>query len=815
VRKPQTGTRAPAGLGGRAALLFLSVLLMASVPSVGQEAVIDELRVEGNDFISDEAFLALTSISVGDPFDVKRVRGEFRKVWNSGLFENLRIEAEPGTRGGVTLIFVVEEKPRVDSVRYEKTEALAPRKITEALEQNGLSIRSGEPVDEAKISQNVKLIEELLSREGYTDATVEVVREDVSRHRVSLFFSIDPGLRSRIKEIHFEGNTVMKDGRLRKIMKETSEHWVGSLFTSHDVYYPTRLQGDLESIVAEYKKKGYLDIRIGEPRLDDLGKSEKKERRWVSLTIPINEGPLYTLGDVKFSGNEVFSSPELRILVPVQPGEMVNDSLVQLGRSRIENVYGDAGYIFVSAPHIYERRQDQEGVADLVYRINEDRKFFVNRIDFEGNVKTKDAVLRREMRLMEGDVFRRRDFNLSLRKIAQLGTFQLDPDTPTVEKVSPTSDRVNVTIRGEEVSRNELQFGGGYSGLDGFFATASFSSRNFLGRGESLSASVQLGGRSQRGSIQYVIPYVFHSRNTLGFSLFIRDLEYTDFNRKGQGGQVWMQFPFHNFSLWSLLYRYEDNEVTADDDIAGVVANDVVTGSITPAYLLDSRNNPFKPTVGNRLRASMEVASEALGGDINFYKPIVASSWRFGQKQVPGRTRPSPYFAVNIEAGFLGSPDDDVPVFERFFLGGEQSLRAFETRTISPVIRNKVTGAVSYLGGNQFYQGNFEYAIPLNDFFEVVTFLDFGNAWGTDYIDPLSLIDFDPDGDGFPDYTPDDFEILDNDAFSDIRYSAGVETRFYTPVFILPVRLIFGCNLDPRPGETQCEFQFSIGRTFD
>lgn len=853
--------RLPALLFG----LWAGLLLAASArPCHAQAGTIERIEVEGNEFISDEAFVALTDLEPGDAFDPKVLQAEFWKVWNSGLFEDIRIEQAEGARGGHVVIFVVREKPRIDSVTYEDTKAVGRSRIDEVLKDNAADIPVNTPLDQEKISRTKRLLEELFASEGYPDARVTVVQRRIGRSRVGLDFRIDPGAKIKIDAIDFSGNTVFSDKELKAALKTTKESGLFTKLSNKSVFYRQRFQEDLQAVRNLYRSKGYIDAEIGDPITRDAGpgKSGKEERRFVRLEVPIKEGRQYRMGNLSISGNTVYTNADLRPLIPLAPGEVLNDELLKLGLTRINNRYGDNGYLYASSAPRYDK-DEAAGTAAVDIQISEGAAYTVRRIEFDGNVRTRDEVLRREMRISEGELFSRRDFLISSRKIAQLGFFELDGE-PVVTPV-PGTNEVDVKVRGKEVGRNEIQFGGGYSGVDGFFATFSFFSRNFLGRGSAFSVSGQLGGETTRYSLSYVEPYFLRTKSSIGGSIFAREQEFTGFDRDGQGGSIFWSYPTSTFSYFRTTAAYENSKITGRRS-SSVEDDEFTTYSLTPSFTFDNRDNPLRPTRGRRLNVDLEVGASRDDdpdyplapfkdvADVNFIKPAVGLTQYF-------RTFKKHYVGIHAEAGLVtpwsGSddsphPEDGIdapylPVFERFFLGGERSIRGVETRSVGPQLRqfkkhltavdcdedgsvyvdpvNPVTfepgeGPGTYcpgfderdlydelaIGGDAYWLVNFEYSIPFSNIFEATAFLDVGNSFGVNHLDLYDLIDPEPG---------DRIVVTDSDPF-DAKATAGVELRFHTPVLQQPLRLIYGCKVfgDFEDDAGSCDFQFSIGRTF-
>jgi outer membrane protein assembly factor BamA len=350
-----------------------------------------------------------------------------------------------------------------------------------------------------------------------------------------------------------------------------------------------------------------------------------------------------------------------------------NDAALKAAAKRIEEDYGERGYFYVS---LDPRTEKKAPIANVTLAITEDRRYYVDRIEFSGNAMTRDYVLRREVPLYETDLLNVRRLRLGVRKITQLGYWQVGQD-PVVEPL-PDSDRVQVELQGVETSRNEIQVGGGVSGIDGAFFTGSYATRNFLGRGEILSAYLQTGSRASRYSLNFTEPWFLGKPWTLGFSLFRRQTEYVDFKRNGRGLSVVLGRLLGPFSRLDFQYGLETVEYLPSSPGYGSPTTTTIS-SITTAWSRDTRNNYFRPNRGYRLSASLEYAGDFLGGDANFYKPRLDATLF-----LPGFMRRH-YVGLNLSAGWIQPLKGQVvPTFERYYLGGERTLRLFRTRTVGP-----------------------------------------------------------------------------------------------------------------------------------
>jgi outer membrane protein insertion porin family len=488
----------------------------------------------------------------------------------------------------------------------------------------------------------------------------------------------------------------------------------------------------------------------------------------------------------------------VRARIPLAEGQILNNSLLQAGLDFVETDYGRKGYLYISTNRIIDRKPGN--VGDITIRVSEDKPYRIDRLEFGGNTVTRDWVLRREMRVNEEDLLDIQRLRLGLRRINQLGFFQIQKE-PEIEPIEGT-DTVKVRIEGIEQRRSELQVGGGYSGLDGGFFTANYQTRNFLGRGNLVTFNAQAGAISTRYILSFTEPYFLGKPLLFGFSIFKRTTDFVDFDTDSGGGSLTLGWRFKVFHSISAAYLFQD---TNFDPVTGF-SSQTRTSSLRPSYSYNTINNFFRPSRGFRALATFQFAGGPLGGDNYFIKPIVRmtkylKAWK------------GTHWAFHGEAGYVGAFDDRrLPTFERFFLGGERSLRIFETRTIAPegfISRffpdeivfdpddcpaapggqrhSRQTRCDIFLaGGNKMMLVNAEYVIPTEGPVDFAVFLDAGNA----------------------------FHEKEKVSFSGLRFDAGVEVRFFLPIFGAPLRLIYGFNLDPEEGEDRSNFVFSVGTTF-
>jgi outer membrane protein insertion porin family len=707
-------------------------------PGAAAHKTIGQIVVDGNVRVSDSAFFTNLKIKPGDPFDERVLQDEFRRLWDLDLFDDITVESRQRGPATVDLIFHVRDRPLISNVAFVGMKAVTEANIQERLGQSKVEVRRGQPVDFSVLRRAEAAIEQLLAEKGYLQAQVRARLTKVNESQREVTLEIHEGAKTKIKKIDFIGNTVFNDRRLRKMLKLTKQaFWLTSWASSKCLYHPAKFDQDAENIRTAYKSQGYLDMLLkpevveleseikrqrrseqgasaGRPAPDEAGiaaaeedefwelpaeppppppgeterqrrkrvnaelkakkEREKQPRKWVYLTVPVEEGTQYRVGTIAIEGNKVFTNSEILARLPLRTGMIFNDAALKFGTKRIEDDYGERGYFYVS---LDPRVDKQDRVADLTLEIAEDQKYLVDRIEFTGNTTTRDSVLRRELRLGEEDLFNVRLLRLGVRKIGQLGYWQVGDD-PVVKPQGDTG-RVDIELQGTEANRNEIQVGGGVSGLEGGFFQASYATRNFLGRGEVLSTFIQTGARSNRYSINFTEPWFLGKPWTLGFSLFRRQTDYVGFRTTSSGGSTVLGRLLGPFSRFDVAYGFENVDYQPTSTGFGL-RQTTATSSVTTVYTFDTRNNPFRPTRGARLSTSVEYAGGPLGGDNYFVKPRLDATW-----YLRGFARRH-YIGLNASYGYVdGFGGRSVPTFERFYLGGERSLRVFRSREVSPL----------------------------------------------------------------------------------------------------------------------------------
>lgn len=764
----------------------LAALLLAMAFGVwAQSTRIEKIVLKGSDRLTQDGFLALTSLRAGDTYDEARVKSEYAKIWKTGLFEDLTVDSEPG-EAGVVLTFTVKEKPIIGSVEFKGSKKLTSSTVLDKLKENNADVKTGSVLDYNKVKKTEAALGFMASEKGFPDAQIRSKVQNMGRSQVALTFEIEEGPKSSIDKVKFTGNKAFSTTRLRYTMKKTRSHWMGSWATQHDVYAEGRFFEDVKELRQLYESKGYLDVEIGEPVVDARVSGSGK-RKWLNLTIPIEEGISYTLGEVDFEGNTLFPKEELGKIFSQRKGKVLDKTLLGFQMKAIESKYGQQGYIYATATPIFNKNKDTR-TADVTVSITEEKKYFVNRIDFSGNTQTRDYVLRREMQIYEQEVFDYARYQRGLYRLKQGGIFEIKDD-PVITKV-PETDKVNVEVKGTEASKNEFLFGGGYGGVNGFFIQGSFRTYNFLGMGTTLALNADVGNVQTIYSVSYTDPWLFGRRIGATTNIFDNKVKYLQFDQKSRGGSFAVTFPLGDFAGWQVGYRFERSKATdfSNSFYMPTVYLDYLNSSSTSAVfggiMYNSVNNPFRPVNGLSANLSVTYAGTFLGGDNYFVKPSFDATY-----YLP--TWPKQNLAFRVSTAYIKPMQGrEIPIWERFFLGGEDTLRGFGVRSVYPLTKDgrffvdPDTRTIE--GGDRTFLANIEYVFHIIQQVDLALFIDVGNTYH-------------------------ERQRLD---LSNYRGDAGLEMRFFVPMFNVPLRLIYATNLNSRPHDDFSNFQFSIGLTF-
>jgi outer membrane protein insertion porin family len=798
--------------------------------------------------------------------------GDFRRLWSTNFLDDLAVEVRdvryPNGVPGKLAVFNIEERQRVKIVDYVGSTKVDHSAIDEKLKEKGITIRLDSFIDPGTVRRVAGVVRELYAEKGYQYADVKPEVKEVAGgpKTVHLTFHIDQGPKVKIDDVEFLGNQAIGDGTLARKMKENKGPGFFGFILGGGTFKEDKFEEDADKVLEFYRDKGYITARVGQPELKVLEDSKDGSTRRVQLRIPVTEGKRYKVGDFTFAGNTIVKSEALRTLFKMKAGDTYSEKHIRKGLEKAREVYGAVGYFeFTAYPDLQPRDMpaapgangtadeppagpsvaaaDGPPIVDVTMRVNEGKQYFVNRITFIGNTTTRDNVIRREMRLVEANVFNTEALKFSIRRLNQLGYFKaLEGDAIQVDKTPDVDNKVDVTLKFEEQNRNQLTFGAGVSQFDGFFGQLSFQTSNFLGRGETFTLSAQQGNRARNYQLAFTEPFLFDRPMTFGVDLFIREIRWIgQFTQASAGGNVVYGFQTGNFSRMFFTYSYEltrvkdlneiyrdplvlaRNPFLADSLLIDSQGNRRTISKIGPSWVYNTVDQPIFPTMGTRYTLSFDFAG--IGGNTNFVNPRGEAIW-----YVPLNRRTSLGFRVAGEYITPYGSTTDLPIFEKLYLGGEYSIRGFDLRTVGP--RDSATALV--LGGNKSILANAEYLIHIAGPVRLVLFADAGQVRdrGQNFVWKEPVIERTVEGqlfggvlDPFTIFNPVTIEpnvttrtIGEANAF---KTSIGAEIRFFMPVLNVPFRLIFAMNpsrygvLDNNlTPEKKYKFRFAVGTTF-
>jgi len=727
--------------------------------------IIMDIRVEGNKRIDADAILRKIRSKVGASLSTATIQEDIRSIYRLGFFKDIVVQQIP-MDNGVSLVFAVKEKPTIEALVIRENENIDTKDI-----ESVMTLKVREIFDETKLNNDISKIRTLYTDKGYYRVQIEPQMEttDEEQNRVRLTLKINENRRLFIEKILFQGNKSFTNSDLKKVIK-TNEKGFFWWLTSSGTYKKEQLRDDLSRISQFYAVQGFPEHRVGEPEV-------KVEKDHLVVTIPVEEGPQFFLGEITISGEMIISSQEIMKDSILGSGDIFNRLRVRAEIERIRELYADEGFAFTDVD-VETHLDKSQHRADLSLKIVKGPKVSVEEIVIHGNTRTRDKVVRRELLLQEGDLYRSLPIKKSLRRLNNTGYFK----TVNIKKERGSApDKLRLDVDVEEKSTGYFSVGAGYSSVDNVIGLGEVAEKNFMGYGWTLSFKGELSGKTRNYRLSFVEPYLLDTRWTLGLTLFDEERELEDYTRKGKGVRLSTSYPVAEDLRVRAAYRYEQTELfDIDSGFEETLRllygpenfKSGVTSSITVGVNRDKRDNIFIPLEGMMTDFSTEFAG--IGGDFNFIKYILDQNFYY-RLPVAGSVRLRGLFGY--AHGYGGK---EVPVFERFRLGGLSSLRGFRAYEVGP--KDPVTGET--IGGNSEIVLTLEWIFPLipkaNLYF--ITFMDTGNTY-----------------DEFRD-------------FGQMRASAGVGIQWLSPIGL--IKVYWGRVLDPLPGEDKQNFDFTIGATF-
>jgi outer membrane protein insertion porin family len=780
-----------------AALLLASPAAATAQPDRG--AIVKEVRVAGTRRVEPDAVKAAISTKAGRPWDPKRVDADVRAVMKLGLFSDVTVKME-GDPDAPVLVFEVVEKPTVSEWRIEGNDEISKDDLKESI-----AVKPFQVLDLVAVRRDVKKIQEKYVEKGFYLAEVKYELKEQAENQVAVVYVVDEKAKVQIKEIRFLGNEKVSRAVLLGAML-TKEGGLLAALSSAGTYREDMFQRDLQAIQLAYLDRGYINVKVGKPTVD-----LSPDRRFLFVAIPVEEGEQFRIGKTGFTGKTLGEDARLAGLLKSKQAGIFSSSVVRNDLQAVADVYRDRGY--ANANVVPMTQVDAKArIIDLEYEIQPGSLVKFERIEITGNTKTRDKVIRRELRVYEGELFSGTGMRQSKQRVTALGFFE---SVDITTRRGSSDELIVATVEVKERSTGTFQLGAGFSSYENFVLTGQISQNNFFGWGQTLSLQIQWSGVRQLGTIQFVEPYFLDTAWTFAFDLYASEGTYTSFSRRAVGGNMTWGYELAGLqSVFPLAKKLEDVRVfgTYTNENVDVTPGvnevplfnryrDGTTSSVRGSLVVDKRDNRLFPTKGFYGSLSAEAAPPLLapnllfGDRVNLFRRY-AADLRFYHPVIAGIV-----FRSKLTLGYIEDWDDEhrVPISELYFVGGINSVRGYPMYSISPTVAaaRTPTGPLvsTNVGGNKQAIVNLELELP---FFEsagirAVVFADAGNAFGRG-------------------------QWSDPEVTWSLYKSVGFGIRWMSPVG--PLRFEWGIPLDRRKNDDgefidrPLDFQFTIGNFF-
>ena len=699
---------------------------------MGQQDLVVGITVHGNRRIPADTVKSRIFTRIGDTYDLAALERDFNSLWNTGYFEDIRFEREQTPKGWVLHIYV-KERPTIREINYTGLSAVTTSDVLDRFKERKVGLTVESQYDPTKIKKAEVTLKDLLAEHGRQFATIRSEIRPIPPAAVALTFVIREGPKVKVGKIRFQGNKHINSRVLQAAMKNLKpigiphSIFLESLFAK--TYDATKLNEDVERVRAEYQNRGYFKVLVDDPKTEihDTGHAgihvpllQKGLGKQVDITMPIEEGDRYRLGSITFKNNkEITNVAALRSLFPMKDGDIFSREKIGKGLENLRKAYGELGFInFTSIPDT--KFDEDKKIVNLEIDVDEGKKFFVRRIEFQGNTTTRDKVIRREIALEEGQPYNSRLWEFSLLRLNQLGYFeQLKPDDPNTTETQrdEKAGTVDLTLKVKEKGKNSIGLQGGVSGLSGAFIGLTYSTNNFLGLGETLSVQASIGNRQRDLLFGFTEPYLFDRPIQAGFTVYTRKFNFDqarqlsiisgqnlnlpspflqnlqNYTQSSTGFSLSASYPLRrSLKRLGLSYSYDRSSLVAVSDASKILftnlnfrgitgpnaLNGIVTSKIFPSFTMNTLDAAYQPHHGHSLFLGGEFSG--LGGTVNTIRPIV--QW----KQFFPVNKRRNAIGYNVQGSFITGYNGIVaPPFERAYLGGDNDLRGFDIRTISPI----------------------------------------------------------------------------------------------------------------------------------
>ncbi len=699
--------------------------------------IVESIEFRGARRVPQDTLRALIFTKAGDVYSEEVLRRDLLTLWNTGRFDDIRVESEMG-RTGLIVRFVVAERRVIRSIEYPGIKSVTVSEVLDRFKDRHVGLTVESQYDPNKIQRAAVVLKEFLAERGRQYATVDPVVEQIPPSSLKVSFNVDEGPKVKVGDIDIEGNQAMPKRFVIRAMSETKPIGIPYSIVLEDLFAKTydaeKLENDKERVRVAYQDKGYFTAKALDQTVTMRRKGGEGWRLpiikpnhtgiYADIKLPVEEGRLYHLHMMNFVGVKLFRAPESLVqpLFKMAPGDVFSTAKLRDGLKNMRDLYGQFGYIdFVPEPSFdIIPNADQ---IDLTLTADEGKQFFVRRLDFSGNTTTRDKVIRREILIDEGDIFNSRLWEVSLLRLNQLGYFEpLKKEEAATINRNPQSNTVDITLKVKERGKNTIGFNGGVSGISGSFIGLNYSTNNFLGLGETLSIESQLGTIMRSVTLGFTEPYFLDKPIQLGFNVYLTRYDFNQAQQAsilagqnisgfygGLGNQNLLNYVQngHGFSVsssYQLRRSFARVGITYRDDFSSIITQTTAatnyfqyinfsgvsgpnalqgihTSHIIPSYTYNTVNQALNPTGGHSIFFSFDFAGSVLGGNVNTITPVIDLKYY----------KPSPLNKKHVLAfhatasSIIGYGGKEAPPFSRSFMGGENDVRGFDWYSITPV----------------------------------------------------------------------------------------------------------------------------------
>lgn len=731
-----------------------------------QHDIIFDVRVQGNQRLETDAILRIVKAKKGGIYQKGLLSKDLRAIYAMGWFDDVRVEVA-SKNGARTVTFHVKEKPVIRRIALKGNYLLDDEKIKE-----NLTISTGNILNSKKIQANIEQIELMYKEKNYHDIEVDYKLHPLKKNQADIEFTINEGDKLFITEIQFEGNYDVTSKKLSKII-DTSEKGFFSWITSSGDFNRTKLDQDAALLRQFYHNQGYIRARVGDPVIEF-------QPEGIRITFKIEEGAQFQVGKVEITGDLLTDMDKAAIIKDLKISKTTYFSREKLREDiiAIKDIYGEKGYAYTEIQPMTAQIPDKL-MVDVTFKIDKGQEVYFEDISISGNTRTRDHIIRRQLKIYEQERFNSTALKRSIRNLHRLSYFE---DIKVDTNKGSENHKMDIEIAVTEQPTGMFSFGAGFSSEENFFLMGEISERNLFGRGQTLRFKGTLGGTTTQYTLSFTEPWLFETPLSFTVSLYdqVKELE-SEYDRHTIGGGLSFGYPLLDYTRGYLSYGYDWSDIkinNADNVSDGIIEleGENITSSVTIGLIYDSRDNRINPSEGSKHSLSFEYAG--LGGNIGFNKYRLDTGWYWPLFK-------GLVFFAHGKYGYVYKNSDEMflPDYEKFYLGGINSLRGFDFRGVHLTEINS-EGEEVKIGGDAMVQFNFELIFPISK--EVglmgVVFYDAGNVY---------------DGD------------ID---FGDLRSSYGGGIRWFSPM--APIRIEYGHLIDKREGEEEGRWEFTMGGAF-